>query len=57
MEVAKMAYNGLQLTDSFCFSQKFWLGVVSSSTVINHKYSIGELKPFIFFFERGNFLK
>jgi hypothetical protein len=23
-----LAGNGLQLTDSFCFSQKFWLGAV-----------------------------
>jgi hypothetical protein len=28
-EVA-LAYNVPQLTDSFCFSQKFWLGAVSS---------------------------
>jgi hypothetical protein len=26
----KIDYNGLQLTDSFCFSQKFWLGAVIS---------------------------
>jgi len=27
----KLEYNVLQLTDSFCFSQKFWLGAVISS--------------------------
>jgi|GEM_PF-4362345 len=29
------------------------IGGVSSSTVINHKCSFGELNLFLFFFERG----
>jgi hypothetical protein len=55
--VVAMGYNVLQLNDSFCFSQKFWLGAVSSSTVINHKCSFGELNLFLFFFERGQNIK
>lgn len=27
-----VAANGLQLTDSFCFSKKFWLDAVTTST-------------------------
>jgi len=48
---------GYSFAFRFCFSQNLRKGGVSSSTVINHKCSFGELNLFLFFFERGQNIK